>query len=172
LEILITNKKINSSKTGSSIKSKKAFLSEGNNISFQNSKILFNSINVNEDVFDIFILYNNDKVKNTNSNSSNYYRISAKDVGVAENFKELKFNVVNNISLSIKIRIKNKYDESQKISVKDRLKFFNAKVEDSKKSEEEFYQKYKKWDDIKLSKEKAINRKDSSKKLEQKRSNE
>ena len=167
MEILITNKKINSSKTGSSIKSKKAFLSEGNNISFQNSKILFNSININEDVFDIFILYNNDKVKNTNSNSSNYYRISAKDIGVAENFKELKFIVVNNISLSIKIRIKNKFDESQKISVKDRLKFFNAKVEDSKKSEEEFYQKYKRWDDIKSSKEKGINQKDSSKKLVQ-----
>ena len=167
MEILITNKKIHSSKTGSSIKSKKAFLSEGNNISFQNSKILFNSININEDVFDIFILYNNDKVKNTNSNSSNYYRISAKDIGVAENFKELKFIVVNNISLSIKIRIKNKFDESQKISVKDRLKFFNAKVEDSKKSEEEFYQKYKRWDDIKSSKEKGINQKDSSKKLVQ-----
>ena len=167
MEILITNKKINSSKTGSSIKSKKAFLSEGNNISFQNSKILFNSININEDVFDIFILYNNDKVKNTNSNSSNYYRISAKDIGVAENFKELKFIVVNNISLSIKIRIKNKFDESQKISVKDRLKFFNAKVENSKKSEEEFYQKYKRWDDIKSSKEKGINQKDSSKKLVQ-----
>ena len=167
MEILITNKKINSSKTGSSIKSKKAFLSEGNNISFQNSKILFNSININEDVFDIFILYNNDKLKNTNSNSSNYYRISAKDIGVAENFKELKFIVVNNISLSIKIRIKNKFDESQKISVKDRLKFFNAKVENSKKSEEEFYQKYKRWDDIKSSKEKGINQKDSSKKLVQ-----
>ena len=167
MEILITNKKINSSKTGSSIKSKKAYLSEGNNISFQNSKILFNSININEDVFDIFILYNNDKVKNTNSNSSNYYRISAKDIGVAENFKELKFIVVNNISLSIKIRIKNKFDESQKISVKDRLKFFNAKVENSKKSEEEFYQKYKRWDDIKSSKEKGINQKDSSKKLVQ-----
>ena len=167
MEILITNKKIHSSKTGSSIKSKKAFLSEGNNISFQNSKILFNSININEDVFDIFILYNNDKVKNTNSNSSNYYRISAKDIGVAENFKELKFIVVNNISLSIKIRIKNKFDESQKISVKDRLKFFNAKVENSKKSEEEFYQKYKRWDDIKSSKEKGINQKDSSKKLVQ-----
>jgi hypothetical protein len=99
LEILIDNRKINSSKTGMSIRSKKAFLSEGKNINFQNSKIQFYSINVKEDVFDVYILYKGQKIKNTNSNEINYYRILAKDIGVIDDFKEMNFNVVNNISL-------------------------------------------------------------------------
>ena len=66
----------------------------------------------------------------------------------------------------MKKKIKNKYDITQKISVKDRLKFFNLKVEDSKKSEEEFYQKYKKWDDIKLSRENQKYKESNSQKLE------
>ena len=157
-----------------SIRSKKAFLSEGKNINLQNSKIQFNSINVNEDVFDVYILYKDQKIKNTNSNDINYYRILAKEIGVTEDFKEMNFTVVNNISLKIKIKIKNKYDVTQKISVKDRLKFFNSKVEDSKKSVEEFNQKYKKWDDAKASKEKGTNQKEkepSNKKIEQPKPN-
>ena len=35
----------------------KAFLIEGKNINFQNSKIQFNSININVDLFDVYILY-------------------------------------------------------------------------------------------------------------------
>ena len=157
-----------------SIRSKKAFLSEGKNINLQNSKIQFNSINVNEDVFDVYILYKDQKIKNTNSNDINYYRILAKEIGVTDDFKEMNFTVVNNISLKIKIKIKNKYDVTQKISVKDRLKFFNSKVEDSKKSVEEFNQKYKKWDDAKASKEKRTNQKEkepSNKKIEQPKPN-
>ena len=157
-----------------SIRSKKAFLSEGKNINLQNSKIQFNSINVNEDVFDVYILYKDQKIKNTNSNDINYYRILAKEIGVTDDFKEMNFTVVNNISLKIKIKIKNKYDVTQKISVKDRLKFFNSKVEDSKKSVEEFNQKYKKWDDAKASKEKGTNQKEkepSNKKIEQPKPN-
>ena len=157
-----------------SIRSKKAFLSEGKNINLQNSKIQFNSINVNEDVFDVYILYKDQKIKNTNSNDINYYRILAKEIGVTDDFKEMNFTVVNNISLKIKIKIKNKYDVTQKISVKDRLKFFNSKVEDSKKSAEEFNQKYKKWDDAKASKDKGTNQKEkepSNKKIEQPKPN-
>ena len=153
---------------GVSIKSKKAFLNDQNNISFPNSKIQFNSINVNEDVFDVYILYNNKKLKSTSSdNNINCYRIFAKDIGVTnDDFKELNFTIVNGIQLKINIKIKNKYDITQKISVKDRLKFFNLKVEDSKKSEEEFYQKYKKWDDIKLSRENQKYKENNSQKLE------
>ena len=97
MEILIENRKVNSNAAGMSIKSKKAFLSEGKNITFQNSKIQFNSININEDVFDVYILYNEQKVKNTNSENSNYYRISAEEIGVSDNFKELNFIIVNDI---------------------------------------------------------------------------
>ena len=171
MEILIENRKVNSNAAGMSIKSKKAFLSEGKNITFQNSKIQFNSININEDVFDVYILYNEQKVKNTNSENSNYYRISAEEIGVSDNFKELNFIIVNDISLKIKIKIKNKFDEKERISVKDRLKFFNSKVVDSKKSLEESNQKYKKWDD---NKEKGViqkNKDSSNKKNEQPKSN-
>ena len=157
-----------------SIRSKKAFLSEGKDINFQNSKIQFNSINVNEDVFDVYILYKDQKIKNTNSNEINYYRILAKEIGVTDDFKEMDFTVVNNISLKIKIKIKNKYDVSQRMSVKDRLKFFNSIVENSKKSVEEFNQKNKKLDDTKTSKDKGPNQKDketSNKKIEQPKPN-
>jgi hypothetical protein len=62
IEILFVNTKEKSNNMGVSIKSKKAFLNDQNNISFPNSKIQFNSINVNEDVFDVYILYNNKKL--------------------------------------------------------------------------------------------------------------
>ena len=83
------------------MKSKQAFFGNGSNISFPNSKIQFNSINVDEDIFDVYILYNNKKLQNLNSSSPNYYRIYAKDIGVADDFKELNFMVVNNIELKI-----------------------------------------------------------------------
>ena len=73
---------------------------------------------------------------------------------------------MNNIELKINIKIKNKFDITQKISVKDRLKFFNNRVEDFKKSELEFYQKYKKWDAPKY-KESISKKFDSNKKIEQ-----
>ena len=148
IEILFVNKKQNSNKLGGSIKSKKAYLNDKKNITFPNSKIQFNSINSNDDIFDVYLLYNNKKVISLNSNI-NYYRISVKDLGITNEFSELNFEIVNNVKLKINIRIKNNFDASQKISVKDRLKFFNLKVEDSKKSEEIFHQKYKKWDDTK-----------------------
>ena len=39
-----------------SVRLLKAFSSEGKNINFQNSKIQFNSININVDLFDVYIL--------------------------------------------------------------------------------------------------------------------
>ena len=155
LEILFV-----STKQNGSIKSKQAFFNNGNNISFPYSKMQFNHINVNDDIFDVYILYNNKKLQSINKGNANYYRIHAKDIGVTDDFKELNFPVVNGIELKIKIKIKNNFDNTQKVSVKDRLKFFNAKVEDSKKSAEEFHQKYKKWDSQK-------NKEQNTKKIEQ-----
>ena len=142
------------------MKSKKAYFKNGNEFTFPNSNIQFSSINVNDDVFDVYILYNNKKIQSSNSGSVNYYRIFAKDIGVTNDFKELNFEVVNGITLKMNIKIKNKYDVTQRMSVKDRLKFFNLKVEDSKKSEEEFNQKYKRWDNQK-------NKDQNTKKVEQ-----
>ena len=101
IEVLFYNIKSNSGKTVASIKSKKAFLNNKNNISFPNSKIQFNSINVDEDEFVVYILYNDKKLQSSDSKSPNCYKINAKDVGVSDNFKELNFTVVNNIKLTI-----------------------------------------------------------------------
>ena len=147
------------------MKTKKAFLNDESDISFPNSKIQFNSININEDVVDVYILYNGKKLESLDSESPNFYRINPKDIGICDNFKEINFTVVNGIELTIKIKIKNKYDPNHKVSVKDRLKFFNAKVENSKREEEEFYNKYKRWDDPKY--KEYINKKiESNKKIE------
>ena len=44
------------------MKTKKAFLNDESDILFPNSKIQFNSININEDVVDVYILYNGKKL--------------------------------------------------------------------------------------------------------------
>ena len=81
------------------MKTKKAFLSDESYISFPNSKIQFNSININEDVVDVYILYNGKKLESLDSESPNFYRINPKDIGICDNFKEINFTVVNNIEL-------------------------------------------------------------------------
>ena len=89
------------------------------------------SINIDEDIIDVFLLYNNKKVKSINPDNDNYYRIIAKDIGVQDNFKELTFIIVNDIELTIQIKFKNKFS-TLSMSVKDRLKFFNQQSETKK----------------------------------------
>ena len=96
------------------------------------------SVNVNEDIIDVFLLYKNNKVKSNNSQLPNYYRISMKDIGVKDDFIELTFIIVNDIQITIKIKIKNKFS-TQRMSIKDRLKFFNNQIEEQKKSEPQKY---------------------------------
>ena len=79
------------------MKSRKSYLDSNNNLNFLNSKIQFMSINVDEDIIDVYLLYNNNKVKSINPQMNNYYRIIAKDIGVQDNFKELNFIIVNDI---------------------------------------------------------------------------
>ena len=102
---------------------------------FSNSKIHFTSINVDEYIIDVFLLYNNNKVKSADPSLPNYYRFNTKDIGVKDEAQELSFVIVNGIQLTIKIIFKNKYF-TQKISFKDRINFFNKpKSEDTKKPE-------------------------------------
>ena len=75
------------------MRSKKAFLKD-NSLNFPNTKIQFMSCNVFKDIIDVFLLYNNKKV-NSNSNSPNYYRIVAKDIGVKSEPQQLSFIIVN-----------------------------------------------------------------------------
>ena len=118
------------------------------------------SINIDEDIIDVFLLYNNKKVKSVNEGMNNYYRIICKDIGVEDNFKELFFVIVNNIELTINIKFKNKFS-TQAISVKDRLKFFNQKP--AKKAETQYIpNKLKTYN---------FSQKEESKKIEEKKEN-
>ena len=121
------------------MKSRKSYLDSQNNLDFTNSKIQFMSINIDEDIIDVYLLYNNNKVKSINPQMNNYYRIIAKDIGVQDNFKELNFIIVNDIQLTINIKFKNKFS-IQSTSIKDRLKFFNQKTE-FKRAETTFFPK-------------------------------
>ena len=110
------------------MRTRKSFLDSQKKLNFPNSKIEFMSINVEEDIIDVFLLVNNKKVISKNPGVKNYYRIIAKDIGVKNISQELNFIIVNNIKLTINIKFKNKFS-TQSMSVKDRLKFFNHKNE-------------------------------------------
>ena len=45
----------------------------------------------------------------------NYYWNESKDIEIQEKFKELTFDVVNNISLTINIKVKNKSTQIKRI---------------------------------------------------------
>ena len=121
------------------MRSKKSHLDSQNNLNFSGSKIQFMSINIDEDIIDVFLLLNSKKVQSIKQNMNNYYRIIAKDIGVQDNFKELSFVIVNDIQLTINIKFKNKFS-TLSMSVKDRLKFFNQQKE-TKKAEPQFIPK-------------------------------
>ena len=132
------NKKLNKNEPGGSVKTKKSKIDNENNVDFSNSKIEFTSININEDIIDIFLLHNSKKMKSNDSSLQNYYRIIAKDIGVKDTFQDIVCKIVNDIEVTISIKFKNKYS-SGSISVKDRLKFFNQQVNSQKKTNENQY---------------------------------
>ena len=132
------NKKLNKNDPGVSIKTKKSKIDNENNVDFSNSKIEFMSININEDVIDIFLLHNSKKIISNDSSLQNYYRIIAKDIGVKDSFQDIVCKIVNDIEVTISIKFKNKFS-SGSISVKDRLKFFNQSVNSQKKANENQY---------------------------------
>ena len=92
------------------------------------------SVNINQDVIDIFLLHNSKKIQ-SDTEALNYHRIIAKDIGVKNNFEDIVCNIVNNIEVTISIKFKNKFS-SGAMSIKDRLKFFNQGVNNQKKANE------------------------------------
>ena len=132
------NKKLNKNDPGVSIKTKKSKIDNENNVDFSSSKIEFMSININEDIIDIFLLHNSKKMLSNDSSLQNYYRIIAKDIGVKDTFQDIVCKIVNDIEVTISIKFKNKFS-SGSISVKDRLKFFNQQVNNQKKTNENQY---------------------------------
>ena len=119
------------------VKTKKSKIDGENIINFSNSKIEFTSINIDEDIIDIFLLHNSKRVV-SNSDNKNYYRITAKDIGVKDNFQDIVCNVVNDIEVTISIKFKNKFS-SGKLSMKDKLKLFNQGNTSQKKPNENKY---------------------------------
>ena len=137
--MLFVNKKLNKNDPGGSVRTKKSKIDNQNNIDFSNSKIEFTSININEDIIDIFLLHNSKKVI-SNTSSKNYYRIIAKDIGVKDSFQDIVCNIVNNIEVTISIKFKNKFSIGT-MSMKDRLKFFNQSVQNQQKPNNTNYNK-------------------------------
>ena len=125
---------MNKNDPGVSIKTKKSKIDEDNNVDFSNSKIEFMSVNINQDIIDIFLLHNSKKIQ-SNDSSPNYYRLIAKDIGVKNNFEDIVCKIVNDIEVTISIKFKNKFS-SGSMSIKDRLKFFNQQVSNQKKENE------------------------------------
>ena len=136
-ELLFLTKKLNKNDPGVSIKTKKAKIDSDNNINFSNSKIEFMSINIDEDIIDIFLLHNSKKIL-SNTSSNNYYRIISKDIGVKDSFQDIVCKIVNDIEVTISIKFKNKFS-SGVLSMKDRLKFFNQSVQNTKKTNDTKY---------------------------------
>ena len=90
-------------------------------------------MNIDQDIIDLYILYNGVKIKSKDSESINYHRIICKDIGISENFQELSFQIINNIELNIEIRFSNKYRTRGK-RFKNKIQFFNQKIEGSKET--------------------------------------
>ena len=109
------------------MRTKEYKLDENNNIDFSNqTTIKFTSINAKNDIIDVFLEYTNDeknktfkKVESLNGDL-NYHRIELKD----EINEELTFDIVNNISLTINIKVENKF-QGRRSSITDRLNVFN-----------------------------------------------
>ena len=139
-ELLFVNKKLDRNYPGGSIKTKKSKIDNEYNIDFSNSKLEFMSININQDIIDIYLLHNSKKVTSNDNSMPNYYRIIAKDIGVKDSFQDIVCKIVNDIEVTISIKFKNKFSSgSGSTAFKDRLKFFNQSVNNQKKANENQY---------------------------------
>ena len=70
--ILFISKKLNSKSAADvSLRTKSSKMDNENNINFTGSKIEFMSINIDEDVIDVYLLHNKVKVKSNNPSSPN-----------------------------------------------------------------------------------------------------
>ena len=119
-----------------SLKTKKAKLNSEKRLNFSDSKILFNHINLDDDIIDIFLLYNGEIVKSLKSDSKNYYRIVSNQIGLSKEFQNLIVEIVNKIELTIQIKFSNNSSNNKGISFKSRLKMYNKKAEDPKKQKD------------------------------------
>jgi len=129
---------------------KEGKLDEKNNIDFSALKNLgFTSFNATKNIIDIFLQVTKDdkkkdfkKVDSINGDL-NYYRIESKDIEIKDEFKELTFDIVNHISLTIDIKFKNKSSKThaKRFSVSDRASMFNQKKETTQDTKNKYIPK-------------------------------
>ena len=115
-----------------SLKTKKEKLNSEKRLNFSESKIIFNNINIDEDIIDIFLLYNGEIVKSSKSDTRNYYRIISNQIGLSKDFQNIIFEIVNKIELTIQIKFSNNTTNKKGISFKSRLKMYNNNTENPK----------------------------------------
>ena len=143
-----------------SLKTKRTKLNSEKRLNFYYSKIIFNNINIYEDIIDVFLLYNGEIVNSLKSDTKNYYRIEPNQIGLSKEFQNIIFEIVNKIELTIQIKFSNNSSTKKEISFKSRLKMYNKNAENQKKQIDTKIHK-----DIKeTKKETAINNEDNKNK--------
>ena len=115
------------------IKTKKSKLNSDKRLHFSDSKIIFSNINLDEDIIDVFLLYNDEIVKSIKSDTKNYYRIEPNQIGLSKEFQILIFEIVNKIELTIQLKFSKNALNNKGISFKSRLNMYNKKAENPKK---------------------------------------
>ena len=132
-ELMFQNKNSINETIVESIKTKKSKLNSEKRLSFSDSKIIFNNINIDEDIIDIFLLYNGEIVKSLKTDTKNYYRLVSSQIGLSKEFQNIIFEIVNKIELTIQIKFSNNSSTKKEISFKSRLKMYNKNAENQKK---------------------------------------
>ena len=119
---------------------------EDKRLNFSDSKIKFDNININEDIIDIYLLYNGEIVNSKKPDSKNFHRIVVSEIGISKDFQQLFFELVNKIELTIKIKISNIF--KKELSFRSRIKMYNKKPEESQKIEKSKKNKNNRKDNI------------------------
>jgi len=161
-ELVFQSKNSTNENIVESLKTKKEKLNEEKRLNFSDSKIIFNNINIKEDIIDILLLYNGEIVKSLKSDTKNYYRIEPNQIGLSKEFQNLIFEIVNKIELTIQIKFSNNSSTKKEISFKSRLKMYNKKAENPKKQIDTKNKKIHK--DIKEEKKEAVINNEDNKK--------
>ena len=161
-ELVFQSKNSTNENIVESLKTKKEKLNEEKRLNFSDSKIIFNNINIKEDIIDILLLYNGEIVKSLKSDTKNYYRIVPNQIGLSKEFQNLIFEIVNKIELTIQIKFSNNSSTKKEISFKSRLKMYNKKAENPKKQIDTKNKKIHK--DIKEEKKEAVINNEDNKK--------
>ena len=144
-------------KVTSSIRTESALPDENNNIHFSNKEYKFDDIDKAKDKIAVYLEYKKEKdlkqnvytkVKSKTSNK-HYYVIGLNDINISDDL-EKNFNIVDNISLTINIRLRKEFGHGRTRNLADFSRLFNNsknKVEQTPKKEQDIKNGIKKEDE-------------------------